>query len=249
MTQGIERLVVTIGGRRVVLHRRRATVPDDAPALLLHALAGSWRWWRPTLRHLDRGRTILVPDRPGFGRSGGLPLAPADEADLLAGLLERLDAGARWHVAGHSMGGSVAAEFAARHPRRVASLALVDAAGWPTRLWPRYLGRLAQPWSWCRPGFLPTLVGDVLRTRPLRLAAGIRHAVAYDIRPALRAVRSPACVVWGARDRLLGPEQGRAIAESIGARRYEEMDGAGHIVPADRPAELAAILEEFWRTV
>ena len=251
MTSDLVRIDLRAGDRRIVL-RRRPAPPGPAPALLLHALAGSWRWWRDAVVHLSPGREILVPDRPGFGESSGLPLAPPEEADLFARAL--VDAGVAasappWHVVGHSMGGAVAAELAARHPHLIASLTLIDAAGWPTPYFRRYAGRLARPWSWCRLAFVPTLVGDVLRTRPLRLTTGIRRILAYDLRPALSRIEAPAFVVWGERDRLFPPEQGRAIAESLEHARWEVVSGAGHIVPADRPAILARLLDDFWGNV
>lgn len=248
VTSELSRIDLQAGDRRIVV-RRRPGPPGRASALLLHALAGSWRWWRDAVAHLSPEREILVPDRPGFGGSSGLPLTPAEEADLFAAALAAAGVTASpppWHVVGHSMGGAVAAELAARHPSLVASLTLIDAAGWPTPYLRRYANRLARPWSWCRLGFIPVLVGDVLRTRPLRLATGIRRIVEYDLRPALSGIAVPVCVVWGERDRLFPPEQGRAIAESLPNARWEVVSGAGHIVPADRPAALARVLDDFW---
>lgn len=242
MSERLDRFELRADGRRLIVRRRTGAGP---PILLLHALAASWRWWRPTLPHLDPGRELLLPDRPGFGASPGFPLAPAAEARLLAEALEQIGV-YRMHVVGHSMGGTVAAELAARYPQRVKSLALIDSAGWPTPYVPRYLGRLARPWSWCRLRFLPVLVTDVVRTRPLRLAVGIRRVTAYDIRPALRELEAPTCIVWGERDRLFLPEQGRAMADLVANARWRPIAGAGHIVPADRPAELASVLEGFW---
>ncbi len=249
MKPELERIDVRAAGHRVVFRRRAPSGERSRmPAVLLHALAGSWRWWRGVAAHLDRERELWLPDLPGFGASSGRPAGPGADAAIVAEALERLGAG-RVHVAGHSLGGAVAAELAARFPACVGSLTLVDAAGWPSPLFPRYLGRLAQPWSWCRPGFLPTLVSDVVRTRPDRLAAAIRHLLGYDIRPALRSVAAPACVVWGERDRLLPPAQGKEMARILGGARFERVAGAGHIVPGDRPAELARILDEFWGDV
>lgn len=243
----LEKTRVVAAGRALVLRRSRAAPSSAAgpPILLLHALAASWRWWRPVLAHLGRGREILVPDLPGFGGSPGLPPPIPDQAGSIAATLDLLDIPGA-HVVGHSMGGAVAAELAARRPERVRSLVLVDTAGWPIRIFPRYLARLAQPWSWCRPSFLPILVSDVVGTGPVRIAVGARRLLTYDIRPALPAITAPTLVVWGERDRLLPPEMGRDLARRIPGAGFHIVPGAGHIVPTDRPAELARLLEEFW---
>lgn len=243
MSGPLDRLELRADGRRLVARRRIGSGP---PVVLLHALAGSWRWWAWTLPHLDPGREVWIVDRPGFGASPGLPLAPDAEARVLVEALAGLGV-YRMHLVGHSMGGAVAAELAAGYPGRVKSLALIDPAGWPTPYVPRYLSRLARPWSWCRPRFLPVLLTDVARTRPIRLAVGIRRVTAYDIRPALRRIEAPTCIVWGERDRLFLPEQGRAMVECVANARWRPIAGAGHIVPADRPAELASVLEAFWK--
>jgi pimeloyl-ACP methyl ester carboxylesterase len=248
VSRGLERRLLEFEwGRCVVRRRPPAPGASGATALFLHALGGSWRWWRFLLPHLPRDRELLLPDLPGFGASGGLPAPIPEEADRVARALDALGVPAV-HVVGLSMGGAVAAELAARHADRVRSLALVDAAGWPVPYFPRYLGRIARPWSWCRPRFLPTLVTDVLRTGPRRLALGARHVVRYDIRPAAAAARVPALVLWGQRDRLLPPEVGRALAASLHAR-FELVPRAGHIVPGDRPDECARRLAAFWDDV
>lgn len=246
MSGRLDRVVLWADGRRIVFRRRPGAGP---PVVLLHALAGSWRWWRLTLDHLDPRREAWVPDRPGFGSSSGLPLPPADEARITAEALARTGV-LRMHVVGHSMGAAVAAELAARFPERVQTLALVDPTGCRAAFLPRYFGLFARPWAWCTPRFWPVLFTDVVvRTRPLRLAVGIRRLLAYDIRTALRDVTAPTCIVWGERDRLLPAEHVRALADGLAEARLRTVAGAGHVVPVDRPAELAALLEELWGTL
>ncbi|EJE52867.1 putative hydrolase or acyltransferase of alpha/beta superfamily [Acidovorax sp. CF316] len=74
-----------------------------------------------------QGWQVLVPDRPGHGRSPD-PGRPDDaEADgaLVATLMEG-EEGA--HLVGHSFGGCVALAAAASHPERVRSLTIIEPA-------------------------------------------------------------------------------------------------------------------------
>ena len=85
-------------------------------ARLLAPLAGQFR--------------ILASDSRGHGQSPGGPVARCVEwddyaTDLLA-LIEAVDAGAPWLLAGHSMGGAVSLLAAAARPDRVAGLVMVD---------------------------------------------------------------------------------------------------------------------------
>jgi pimeloyl-ACP methyl ester carboxylesterase len=73
--------------------------------------------------------TLIAPDLAGFGRSDKPRLDYSRDFHLatLDGLLTALHIDGQVAVAGHSMGGILAALYASRHPGRIASLALVAA--------------------------------------------------------------------------------------------------------------------------
>ena len=102
---------------------------DGPPLLLLHGLGGSGRYWAGLAPHIAATRTLIAPDLAGFGRSDkpALDYSRAFHLDSLDALLVALGMDAPLAVAGHSMGGVLAALFAARHLQRVESLALAAA--------------------------------------------------------------------------------------------------------------------------
>jgi pimeloyl-ACP methyl ester carboxylesterase len=108
-----------------VTNRIAATVEGDGPdVLLIHGQPGSSADWAGVRRLLRDRRRILVPDRPGYGDTGGHARGIADNAHAMAALLD--EHGAREAtVAGHSWGAGVALALALRHPRRVRHLVLV----------------------------------------------------------------------------------------------------------------------------
>ena len=99
-----------------------------APALvLLHHFGGSSRSWAPVIDRLGPAHRCIVPDLRGFGRS---PPPPPDgwTVDAAAGdVLALIEArGVRDYVlVGHSMGGKIALDLAARRPPGLGGLALV----------------------------------------------------------------------------------------------------------------------------
>src|SRR5215208_4488739 len=103
-------------------------VGSGPPLILLHGLSGSGRWWGRNVPVFARSFRTYAVDLPGFGGSRPVRWSRLDDiADRLADWLE--DEGLpKAHVAGHSLGGAVAARLAARHPDRVDRLVLVDAA-------------------------------------------------------------------------------------------------------------------------
>ncbi len=104
------------------------------PLLLLHGLGGSGRYWAGIAPALSSTRTLIAPDLAGFGRSDKPRVAYTRDfhVDSIMGLLAALGVDSPLDIAGHSMGGILAALVAARHPDRVISLALV-ASPFPRR--------------------------------------------------------------------------------------------------------------------
>jgi haloalkane dehalogenase len=66
------------------------------------------------------------------------------------------------------------------------------------------------------------------------------------VRDALRSWTKPTLVVWGAEDRALPPSLAHAFAELIpGAGEPVVLEGAGHFLQEDRPADLTAAILRF----
>jgi 3-oxoadipate enol-lactonase/4-carboxymuconolactone decarboxylase len=219
-----------------------------APLIMIHGLGGSCHWFFPLFPELTSANLrILAPDLPGFGRSPGRVLPVREAARVVIELADRLGL-ARFFLCGHSLGGAIAAHIAATFGGRVRRLALIDSAGIPDAIRKRWFLRLLQPWSWCPLGFHRTLVGDVLRTGPRNLAAGVRQLRGYDIRPDLERVRVPTLIIWGEHDALTPPEHGRRMLESLAEGRLEIVPGARHLPMVSDPDTTSRLLVEFFRT-
>lgn len=102
----------------------------DPPAdlVLLHGWACPAGYWAPLQRGLERlGHSAVAPPLPGYGEAplpDGFEWGVGTVAELLAAeFADRRQAPV--HLAGHSLGGSIAATIAARHPELVASVTLL----------------------------------------------------------------------------------------------------------------------------
>ena len=128
VASGPEQFDVSVAGGSLHCGRWGKAGPT---VLALHGITATHlAWWQVCLRM--RGVTVIAPDLRGRGRSAHLP-GPYGFAAHVADLVALLDAvrSERVVVAGHSMGGFVAAALAARHPDRVSRLVLAD-GGLPT---------------------------------------------------------------------------------------------------------------------
>ena len=102
-----------------------ARVDGQGPAvLLLHGQPGSGADWDGVAQTLTRTHTVLVPDRPGYGRTGGRAMGFAGNVRSALALLDSYGI-ERAAVAGHSWGAGVALAMAIEAPERVQSLTLV----------------------------------------------------------------------------------------------------------------------------
>lgn len=144
----------------------------------------------------------LIWDYPGYGDSGGAPSvssfqqAAAALADRVAGF--RRNEGQSVVFWGHSLGGFVCAEMAAR----AGATAIVFETSAPsTRAAARYM--------------LPPIVRAFVR---VRLASTI---AAFDIPQTLEGTRIPALVLAGRRDRILPPIMSEELAAALRANGHD----------------------------
>ncbi len=117
--------VPVVGGTLAVC--RWPGSPDAPTVLAAHGITANGMSFAKVAEALDGRVTLLAPDLRGRARSAGLPgpYGLAAHADDLVAVLDHLGLD-RAVVAGHSMGGFVAAVAAVRHPERVAGVLLID---------------------------------------------------------------------------------------------------------------------------
>lgn len=103
----------------------------NLPVLFVHGNGGNRTQWKAQLEHLRATRRAVAFDLRGMGES-----EPAGDADYsVAGFSRDVAAVAdalgldRFVLVGHSYGGAVVADYAGRHPDRVAALVFADVAG------------------------------------------------------------------------------------------------------------------------
>lgn len=252
---------------------------DDPALLLVHGLFGSTESWRYNVDALvEAGYRVIALDRPGFGLSDKVETtnyAASNQADLLAELLDALTIERAFAVVGHSAGGNVVAQFALRHPDRLTTLVLVDAAvlsGGP----PGFVGGLVSlppVWRWGRIGlqavftrenFANTLRGfyadpaivdeahiDVY-WRAFQTAGwdigllGLTRDGGGSLREAdIRTITTPTLLLWGSQDTVTPLSQGERLAELVPNSTLTTLDGSGHQPFEEVPDAFNAALIAF----
>jgi hypothetical protein len=89
----------------------------------------------------------------------------------------------------------------------------------------------------------PQLREALLGGDPAKIAG--LAAVTEDLRSALPRVRAPTLLVWGTRDSLAPPRNGRVLARTLPNARLQLIEGAAHAPMTEAPERLRAMLGRF----
>jgi pimeloyl-ACP methyl ester carboxylesterase len=242
---------------------------DFEPALptvvLLHGAGFDHSAWALHSRYFaHHGCSVLAPDLPGHGRSMGPALTSiAAMADWVAAVFDAAGV-AKAHLVGHSMGSLIAIETAARHPTKVSALGLIGTAAAMTvgpdllkaakandadaidmvSIWGlgyrAELGGSLAPGLWMHGGAQRVLQ----RCAPGVLFSDLSACNAYaEALAAAAKVAVPTTVILGERDMMTPAKTGKTLAAAIPHARTVVLQGAGHMMMAERPDELLAALK------
>ena len=239
--------------------------------MLIAGLASDSRSWLPVIPELARHHRLVLPDNRGVGRTSP-PDAPIDigtiAEDCIA-LIEHLALGPV-HLLGHSMGGLVALEMAARHPQQVGSLIL---AGTAASICPRNRA-LFRDWAESRRAglslmawfrglfywlFSPRLFDDPAALRaalqaalddpypqsPDAFARQVEAMAAYDGNEATLHIGARTLVIAASDDILFPPTGCAELAGVIREAELVRLDGAAHAMHWEQPGAFCRRVIDF----
>lgn len=215
------------------------------PLVLLHGLSGSGRWWDKNILALAQQFRVYVIDLVGFGRGRGQRFVLRDASQVIGAWLDQVGID-QFSIAGHSMGGFIAADLASHRPQQVDRLVLVDAAAVPIaqsfiRVGFGLMGALRyMPFD-----FLPVLFTDALRAGPFTLTRAAWEILRADFSANLVKIESDTLIVWGERDTLLPLEMGHRLREALPRAEFVVIKGAGHNPMWDRPDRFNQVVTQF----
>ena len=220
--------------------------------------------WREWIEKLSSGRTLIRMDARGCGLSDR-DVREFSFAHYVNDLEAVIDAAGveRFALFGHSQGGAIALEYAARHPQRATHLALLGAyaRGWlkrglpPERIveleallklvevgWGRDDGAYRAMFS---TQFAPGATAEQMNSLSelQRRSAPAENAVrlissffVIDVSEAAARVRCPAIAFHARDDRRVPFEEGRHLASLVPGAELVPLESSNHILLAQEPA-------------
>ena len=240
------------------VHLSNAGAPRIA---LVHSLAMDHKFWLPVIKELGKTAEVVAIDCRGHGTSDkaagpyNLELFANDVADVL----EHLD----WDkslIAGASLGGAVALQYALNYPDRTSALGLIDTTScygptasddWAKRAQAARTKGLEsmtefQQSRWFSDKFRkenPDIVQfcvDTFIANDLDAYAATCHMLGgFDLRDRLIELAMPTAVIVGEEDYATPLEMAEVLHKGIAGSTLEVIKDGRHLTPLECPALIA----------
>ncbi|WP_394558967.1 alpha/beta fold hydrolase [Aquipseudomonas alcaligenes] len=238
--------------------------------VMIHGFGANRDNWLRFARHFSQRYRVIALDLPGFGESDkpDVNYDVASQTARLHAFVQALGI-SKPHLIGNSMGGHIAALYAARYPDQVASVALLDNAG---ILSPRKSEMFAMledgkpnPLVVRKAEDFDALMRFVFANPPPLPESLKRHFAAQSmanqqqhdriftqlreryvpLEPELPKIQVPALVLWGDQDRVLDISSIEVMKPLLKKPTIVVMKDCGHAPMLERPEETAQHYQTF----
>lgn len=254
------------------------------PIVLLHGFPLDGTMWADVAEILSQQWRVIIPDLRGFGQSpwpdnqtsqsgddvtgGKVTWTVAAQAADVEALLTALKIDGPIVLAGLSMGGYIAMQFALRYPAKLRGLILADTraaadsddaragrrkmaervmAEGPAFVAESMIPKLFAPDTMLRsPDLIAQYQELIVKTDPRTIAAA---ALALGSRPdvtrELEQIHVPTLCIAGTDDAISPPAEMIAWSAELPRGRFVEIPGAGHMSPVEQPDSFAAAVNAW----
>lgn len=248
----------------IPVHYRREGDPDKPTLVLLHGTSSSLHTWDGWVDKMRDQFDIVRLDIPGFGLTG--PRADSDYSvaryvEFVNAFVDTLELGV-FALAGNSLGGNIAWQYAAAYDDRLTALILIDASGFPIAdRKPSLVFRMAN-WPIVNKA-IPLVAPKSLYVRTLKevyandakispalvdryyelsLRSGNRKAFVdrmrgHDTAPLsqLDQIKTPTLIQWGSQDAWIPAAHATLFNNALAESQMIIYEGVGHTPMEEAP--------------
>ena len=251
-TEGFERKEIDLFGVKTVYYEA-----GEGPTVVYFHGGGAFHGFQ-LARPWTRKFRVICPHHPGFGESGDDPRVGGMQHYVLHYLdfFDRLDLG-RVHLAGASMGGRLAAEFAVSHAERLKSLILAAPAGLDVPEHPpanlgavgpgEFFALLTNNMAFLSPFLPPAVPVEAFAAARARegQSAGKVMMSPSSLDHWMHRITVPVLIVWGKEDRVLPVGRVQAWIDRLPkTTTLHVFDDIGHLTFDESP-EAVGVAEDF----
>jgi len=246
--------------------------------ILMHGIFSSLQTWDGWIEELSKNYRVIALDMPGFGLTGGpAELDDFDEEhalDAFSHFMNKLNLKSA-SLAGNSLGGYIAARYAAQNPDRIDKLILLDPFGYPQDTpWilsigtfppVAFVGNYIQPaWmvalnvAWVYGDSSCVSQEDYMRYVHMNLRPGAKPLYVKTLKmiearaenfdpPPFNRITAETLLMWGEDDAWVPLELAEKWMADIPKTKLIVYPTAGHIPMEELPAETAKDAALFLR--
>jgi pimeloyl-ACP methyl ester carboxylesterase len=247
------------------------------PIVLMHGTAASLHTYDAWTKQLSKDYRVIRLDLPAFGLTGpnkNAEYSIESYTKFLSQFLEKIKV-AKFYLAGNSLGGNIAWNYAAEYPEKVRKLILIDASGLPTFTPQPSIFKMAKTpilnslFLYITPRFIirknieqvyanKLKVTDALVTRyhKMSLRTGNRKAfidraktdfnVAEKVNLVkLKSVKTTTLLIWGAKDTWIPLGNGKRMDSMLPNSKLVILENSGHVPMEENPKESLEFLKSF----
>lgn len=245
-------------------------VKSEETLVLIHGFGGSKDNWNRMVELWDGKYHVIAPDLPGHGESVStkeLGYTTTQQAQRLETFLKAKKV-RNIHLVGHSMGGAIALRYVNNNRENVKSLILIDAMGMhKTKSDGDILVEESEKnplydvctnerfetlvnYSMYRSSHIPSLFKEVMFQEKCERKAlekilyeGMYQDVKLD--DIAKNITVPTLIVWGEKDRIIHPNNGRLLHDTIKKSQMIVFKEIGHIPLLEDPKKTAYTIDSF----
>jgi pimeloyl-ACP methyl ester carboxylesterase len=225
--------------------------------VLLHGAGGDSSVWHTQLSALSSDCHLIAPDLPGHGRSGGSPASDAEHyACWLSQLTQALGL-PTFVLAGHSMGGIIAQQFAYIYPEVLKALILCG-TGMRVDIPDAYRCLVRDNFEAacmvsCRQAYAGTMSTTILehglsmlrRNGPSVLERDLALCAEFDSSLWAGEISHPCLVLCGAQDSIAPRELSCRLASAMAGSCLTCIENAGHMLMQEQPERFNHAIRSF----
>lgn len=229
------------------------------PLIFCHGAGGSHRHWLYQVEGLKEQAAPLAVDLPGHGASGG---EPATEIAAYREFLHDFSAALglkNFILAGHSMGGAIAIDYALHYGDNLRGLILAS-SGARLRVAPPILEACQSgniPPEMIEFTYGPAASAELLESArretaavpPQTFFADFTACNNFDCMEGLTGIELPVLLICGEADRMTPLKYSRYLVEQLPQAELVEVEDSGHMVMLESPQKVNGAIAAFLKKI